>query len=127
MTANNKLSEIIKKYAGHPEFLGLEITDPNQPGAMDDTLLHIAARKGELEDVKILVECGAKVNVIGDIGNTPLHGASAKGLREVVEFLLANGADPSIKNEFGETAADWAKTENHDDVVRLLKAHKTKD
>ena len=37
MTANIKLAEVIKKYGRHPEYLGLEITDVNQPGAMDDT------------------------------------------------------------------------------------------
>lgn len=121
MAAHDKLAGLVKKYGGHPEFLGLEITDVNQPGAMDDTMLHIAARKGELADVKLLVECGAKVNAIGDIGNTPLHGAAAKGHAVVVILLLENGADPNIKNKFGETAEAWAKTENHDEVARLLK------
>lgn len=126
MTADEKLAEIIKKYSGHPQFLGLSITDANQTGAMDDTLLHVAARKGELEDVKVLVACGAKVNAIGDIGNTPLHDAAARGRIEIVAFLLESGANPNIKNEFGETAADSARVENHNDVFRLLQAHRPK-
>jgi len=126
MTATDKLAEIIKKYNRHPQFLGLNITDVNQPGAVDDTLLHIAASKGELDDVKVLVACGAKVNAIGDMGGTPLHDAASAGRVEVVAFLLANGADPSIRNEFGKTAADWAKAENHIDVLHLLQKHRPK-
>ena len=126
MTATDKLADIIKKYSRHPQFLGLNVTDVNQPGAVDDTLLHIAARKGELDDVKVLVACGAKVNAIGDMGGTPLHDAAAKGRVEVVAFLLASGADPNIKDEFGNTAADWAKEENHNDVRKLLQEHRPK-
>lgn len=126
MNPNERLADIFKKYGRHPQFLGDEILDVNQPGGFDDTLLHIAARKGELADVKTLVACGAKVNAIGDMGSTPLHDAASKGHVEVVALLLANGADPTIKNEFGKTAADWAKAENHNDVLSLLQAHRPK-
>lgn len=116
-----KLAELIKKYRHYPNFLGIEIADVNQPGSIDDTMLHIAAWKGELPDVEALIAIGATVNAIGDIGNTPLHGAAAKGHFAVVEFLLENGADRGIKNEFGETAADWARNAKHDDVIQLLR------
>jgi ankyrin repeat protein len=116
-----KLAEVIKKYRLYPNFLGIEIVDVNQPGSIDDTMLHIAAWKGELLDVEVLIACGANVNAIGDIGNTPLHGAAGKGHLAVAKVLLNNGADRTIKNEFGETATDWALNAKHDDMVRLLK------
>lgn len=119
------LDALKKKYGRYPQFLGIEIVDVNQPGAVDDTLLHIAALKGEREDVRTLLAHGADVNAVGDIGNTPLHGAAGNGHAAVVELLLKHGADPSIKNEFGETPLDWAKMDSHADVVRLLSEHKS--
>lgn len=126
MSANSvKLDEVIRKYRHYPNFLGIEIMDVNQPGSIDDTMLHIAAWKGELPDVEVLVACGANVNAIGDIGNTPLHGAAAKGHLAVAKVLLSNGADSSIKNEFGETAADWARNAKRDDMVQLLRTFRS--
>lgn len=116
-----KLAEVIRKYRHYSNFLGIEIADVNQPGSIDDTMLHIAAWKGEMRDVEVLVACGANVNAIGDIGNTPLHGAAAKGRLDVVKFLLAKGAAANIKNEFGETAADWARNAEHDHVCSFLR------
>jgi hypothetical protein len=46
------LAPVIAKYKDHPEFLGTEITHPNQPGAVDDTLLHLTARLGLLRILK---------------------------------------------------------------------------
>lgn len=123
---SDKLADVIKKYRLHPDFLGTDIVDANQTGGFDDTMLHIAARKGDLADIEVLVASGADVNAIGDIGNTPLHGAASKGHLTVIEFLLSKGADPSLKNEYGETAADWAQNSNHLKIVQLLRAHKTK-
>ena len=124
-TNSGKLAEVIKKYRHYPNFLGIKITDVNQPGSLDDTMLHIAAWKGELPDVAVLIDCGANVNAIGDIGNTPLHGAAAKGHLAVAEVLLKNGADMSIKNEFEETAVDWARNAKRDDMVKLLRTFRS--
>jgi ankyrin repeat protein len=117
---NAKLAAVIQRYAAHPEFLGLEITDPNQPGAMDDTLLHLTARLGALEDMRILIAAGAEVNRLGDLGNTPLHSAALRGQKEAAELLLKCGADPSIINEFGQSAARVALLGNHVAVAELL-------
>jgi ankyrin repeat protein len=115
------LTEVLRKYQSHPEFLGLVLSDPNQKGAMEDSPLHIAARKGELEDIEVLVAHGGNVNLIGDIGNSPLHEASLAGRVLVVNRLLELGADPSIRNEFAQTALDMALSGNHADIVAILK------
>ena len=61
-----KLASFIRKYQGRPEFLGIDIANPNQPGAVDDTLLHLTARIGDLEGIEVLIASGAKVNATGD-------------------------------------------------------------
>ena len=112
---------IRRKYSGHPEFLGIEIVDVNQPGAVGDTLLHIAARTGQLNDVIDLLACGADANRAGDMGFTPLHQAAMKGRVEVMKLLLKAGARREIKNEWDQTAVDVAEIGGHSDVVALLR------
>lgn len=65
-----------------------------------DTCLHIAAARGNLRAVQLLLKAGFDVNALGDMSYTPLHLAATP---EIVQELLANGADPKIKNEFGRS------------------------
>lgn len=60
--SNPALKAVFDKYRHHPEFLGLELRAPNQAGAVDDTLLHLTARLGALDDMKVLIDAGADVN-----------------------------------------------------------------
>jgi ankyrin repeat protein len=106
---NIKLRALIERYANHVEFVGLDLQDINQPGAFDDTLLHISAFAGQTEDLVTLLECGAKINLRGDLGNTALHFSVLGRQAACMRILIERGADVSIQNEFGETAVDIAK------------------
>jgi uncharacterized protein len=117
---NEKLAAIIDKYRSHPEFLGIDVNDVNQPGAVDDTLLHLAARTGAIEDIETLVAFGANVDAVGDLGNTPLHQAAMTGQIASVKALLRLGARASGKNEFGQTAAEVAELGGHREIARIL-------
>jgi ankyrin repeat protein len=121
MSIDAKLVAVIEKYRFHPEFLGIDLVDPNQPGAVDDTLLHLAARTGAVEDIEVLVSCGARVNVVGDLGNTPLHQAAMSGQEDSVTLLLRLGADPNLQNEFNQTALQVAELGGHERIVRILR------
>jgi len=57
--------------------------------------LHIAARDGFLDIVKVLLEYEASINGIG--GWTPLHYAAKKDHVEIIELLLEKGADDSLE------------------------------
>ncbi|KAK6495290.1 hypothetical protein TWF481_003316 [Arthrobotrys musiformis] len=74
------------------------------PGAVDlidgidesgRTPLHLAASKGKLDAVQVLLEFGATVDVPGDMGRTALHYAAIGGFPDVVECLLKAGANPN--------------------------------
>lgn len=72
----------------------------------DETALHIAAKRGHGEIVKLLLEAKAEVN--SDSGRTiglmPLHLTIIGGHSEVVEILLRAGADVDAKGYYwGET------------------------
>jgi len=87
----------------------------------DDTLLHLAAFRGEEADVRDLVSIGAAVNARGDFGMTPLHHAAVSGHIAVAEALLALGADRSLPDEFGQTPAQLAARGSHAELAALLR------
>ncbi|WP_338461313.1 ankyrin repeat domain-containing protein [Synechococcus elongatus IITB7] len=73
-----------------------------------DTPLHVIVRRSDLTGVQVLIEAGANVNAIGDMGETPLHIAVRQELEAIVKALLAAGSNPDIKSEFGETPREQA-------------------
>jgi ankyrin repeat protein len=117
----DRLAAVFAKYRGHPEFLGLEIADPNQRGAVDDCLLHVAARTGAVDDIEVLVQSGARVNEPGDLGNTPLHHAAMMGNADAVEALLKLGARRDVRNEFGQTPEKVAELGGRAAVAQMLR------
>lgn len=115
------LKDIYADYEFHPEFLGIDISNPNQPGDMDSTLLHIVARSGKVEDLDILVAAGANVNALGDLGFSPLHDAVSANRVDSVVALLRLGADRSLRDEDGQTPLDVARIHGFDELSKLLR------
>src|ERR1700738_475147 len=126
MLIDPKLAAVIEKYCSHPEFLGSDHFHPNQPGAVDHTLLHIAARTGAVGDIQTLVSCGARINASGDLGNTPLHQAAMLGRADSIVKRLQLGADPDLRNEFGQTALEMAALGGHEKAAQILRSHRLK-
>lgn len=121
MLPSAKLTALVQKYGSHPQFLGTEITEANQRGALDDTMLHIAAWRGAIEDIEALIFLGADVNAVGDLGNTPLHEAAMSGQLGAAKKLLELGADASLKNEFEQTALEVAELSGRVEIIKALR------
>lgn len=65
--------------------------DPNST-AGDETVLHVAVKRGCLDCVKALVEAGADVNArTADPPRTPLHLARFHEHPEIADYLLSHG------------------------------------
>ena len=91
----------------------------------DAIAIHNAARRGDLEKVKALLESNPKLVFSKDTdGLTPLHLAAVRGYKTVAALLLSHGAEVNAKNEGGFTPLHVAAFEGHKDVVELLLANK---
>lgn len=66
------------------------------------------AWRRDAKAVRLLINAGANINAIGEMGETPLHIAIRKGSVEIVEALLKASALTSIRSEFGQTAVELA-------------------
>jgi len=114
-----KLMEFINKRA---EELRLALSASSARGVpYDQTPLHTAAFRGDVEGVKQqLLERGADPNAKDNAGKTPLYLAAFRGHVEIVKLLLERGADPNAKNNDGWTPLHKATNEGHVEVVKLL-------
>jgi ankyrin repeat protein len=55
-----------------------------------------------------LIQAGADVNAVGDMGQTPLHVAISMDNPKMVAALLKAGARDDIRSEFGSTPREDA-------------------
>jgi ankyrin repeat protein len=67
------------------------------------TPLIFAAREGDIESAKALLDAGAKINAQSEYGWTPLLTAVNNRNYKLAALLLERGADPSIANKGGWT------------------------
>ncbi len=63
------------------------------------TALHIAARKGNIQLIKILIDKDADIDACDGKGETPLHKAVRHAHEDIVELLITEDADLFIKNK----------------------------
>ncbi|XP_016312579.1 caskin-2 [Sinocyclocheilus anshuiensis] len=70
-----------------------------------NTPLHLAARNGHKDVIRLLLKAGIDINRTTKAG-TALHEAALYGKTEVVRQLLDNGIDVNIRNTYNQTALD---------------------
>ena len=99
--------------------------DPNRPNWIGRTFLHKEAERGDIENVKVLLEYGADIDPIElERGGTPLAGAVRKGNAEMVRFLLEQGAEASVPVDSDwATPLYWAKKGDNSEIRKLLEQH----
>ena len=95
--------------------------DPSVKDKNGSTPLHFAARRGNEEIVKVLLEhpkvC---VNVIDGSGKTPLHLACSEGHKKICQLLLNYGADIKAITAGKTTPLHNAILNGHTEVARMI-------
>ncbi|XP_037099162.1 protein phosphatase 1 regulatory subunit 12A isoform X1 [Syngnathus acus] len=70
------------------------------------TALHVAAAKGYVEVLKLLIQAGYDVNIKDYDDWTPLHAAAHWGKEEACRILVENLCDMDVINKMGQTPFD---------------------
>ncbi len=104
-----------------PAELGEKPVTLDSREADGDGVLHNLLYGREYYSARALIEAGADVNLIGNIGYTPLHVAAWRNHPEAVELLLAAGADPDVPCEAGKTPLAIAEENGYREVAGLFK------
>lgn len=110
---------------GHLDSVRYHITkNPKRIGELNkrgESLIFLAAKSGNLEVVKFLVEKGATINGSDKEGRTPLMAASAMGHYGIVQYLVEKEANINTAKRDGWNALMFAIQYGHRSVEKYLK------
>jgi hypothetical protein len=123
------VSANVREYAAHLDASGYVSADclpaidcigrKEVPGGLLD-----AARRGDVDLVRAVIDSGASAEAGRETMLTPLHLAAANGQDAVVLLLLANNASPNAKSPFyTQTPLHLCAYFGHADIVDLLVTH----
>lgn len=82
--------------------------------------LHMAAGKGFVGLVSLLLDSKADIDLPGRDGMTALHFGAATGNEKVVDILIARGASPALRDLSGRTAAELAEGAGHKSAAEMI-------
>ncbi|XP_058837030.1 uncharacterized protein LOC131693323 [Topomyia yanbarensis] len=117
LNGNSKLAEILIQ-AGASMAL---VSSYRVPSKDEETVLHVAARKGFPDVVRLLLKINTLPVDVGDKDlTTALQEAAMYGQMECVNLLLENGADPNFEDLQGTTSLTRAISGFHRVIAELL-------
>lgn len=114
------IEELLAEYNRLPEYVGMHLVNVNQVGLFGDMPINVAATRGSVVEMEVLLNSGADLNSNGEHGYTPLHNAVEQGMVLAVKWLLEKGADKAALNHAGETPKDLALILGEVELVQLL-------
>nr|XP_017253237.1 PREDICTED: ankyrin repeat-containing protein At5g02620 [Daucus carota subsp. sativus]XP_017253238.1 PREDICTED: ankyrin repeat-containing protein At5g02620 [Daucus carota subsp. sativus]XP_017253239.1 PREDICTED: ankyrin repeat-containing protein At5g02620 [Daucus carota subsp. sativus]XP_017253240.1 PREDICTED: ankyrin repeat-containing protein At5g02620 [Daucus carota subsp. sativus] len=112
------VKEMIKYY---------DIADASIKARNGSDAFHIAAKQGNLEVIKILMDALPELSMTFDQSNTTaLHSAAAQGHTEVVKFLMEKNSNlVTVGKSNKKTALHSAARNEHLEVVKVLLSKET--
>jgi ankyrin repeat protein len=99
-----------------------ERVDVNTAQPDGATALHWATHWNDVELVDLLIQAGARVSAVNELGVPPLSLACTNGSPAIVQRLLGAGADPNASLPSGETVLMTAARTGSVDVIEALLA-----
>jgi len=115
-----ELAVLFERLGNTATFLGVAFDHVNATNVDGDNALHWAARSGDLEAARLLLDAGIEVNQPGDLGRTPLHEACSAGSKDMVLLLIEHGADLYAQTE-GDLPFTVARLHERHDICELLR------
>ena len=94
--------------------------NPNEKNDEGFTPLYFAAQYLTPESLTLILDRGARVNLLSKYNLTPLMAAAAAGRADNVKILLEYGADPNLLDDKELTALDHAFNNHQLDAAILL-------
>lgn len=104
-----------------PAEMGRAVVTIDSREADGDGVLHNLLYGKEHYPALALIEAGADVNAVGNVGYTPLHVSAFRDDADMIEKLLYAGADPQVKCEVGKTPLDTATDHGCLDAAKVLR------
>jgi cytohesin len=96
---------------------GVALDTPENRGDRDSPL-HLAVDENLTEVVRLLLDAGAKPDVLNSSRQTPLHMAAERGNDGIVALFLSAGADPDMRDAQGRTPLDVADNPKVREILR---------
>ncbi len=97
--------------------------DPNRP-YLGIPLIVLAARVGNVEAFRLLIEAGAKLFDDPRIAPNALFEAVGRGHKEIVQFLIERGVNFTSRKRFGKSALEFAEEKGMTEILDLLRRYK---
>lgn len=119
-----KIEDLMNEYQGLPEYSGIVLSGVNQPSLFGDFPMNVAATRGSIDEMGVLISSGADINCVGEHGYTPLLNAIEQCKLEAVVWLVGRGADMDVRTCDGMTAFDVAEAVNCLDIIDFLEKSK---
>lgn len=93
------------------------------PDGRGDHPIHHAARNGDTEIVRLLVEHGADVNAINPRGHTVLYCAGGHGHVDCLQLLFREGVDAEAQSALVEWLAEYPDDTRYVPIREALQRH----
>jgi ankyrin repeat protein len=104
--------------------------DPESVNLVDKmdygTPLHWASVYGQAESCKLLLEHGADVKFVDELGRSAIFWAIDGGEPGIVQLLISHGANVNQKDQEGLTPLDVALLKKQDESAVILRDHGAK-
>ena len=94
--------------------------DPNRGFGGEPAIVN-AARVGNVEVLRLLVDAGASLFDDPRVAPNALFEAIARGHTEIVRYLLAQGVSCNSRKPFGKTAMEWAAEKGTPEIQELIR------
>src|ERR1700761_1440800 len=114
------LNELFIVYREIPEYCGVELNSVQSKTIFGNYPINVAASRGIVREMDVLLSNGANVNSRGEHGYQPLHDAIEQGHIEAVLWLLDNGADVVAETDAGMSAVDLSVALGYEEIRDML-------